>query len=268
MTIIDTLTDSLSFGQLVEKAPTSENSTSQSDTDSLGQVFDSFLSLIQSDDQSDTESAADDPSNTLSAITDPIESIQQGLMAALSLNSFGGSTLAELTSDESIANLQNAFLVSLQANLFSASDTGSDTTANDSANVSDVVESSDFIEDIENLTSSFLGDGKLEIKDVFDTVNILNHVPIVADIYEETMSTNVAPVSSIVGSYMYGGAIGLGYAVANLAVENFTGESIYSNLAGFFFDDEQQAAVESTTEALAENINQTNDAYQFVKRTF
>jgi hypothetical protein len=267
MTIIDTLTNSLSFGQVVDTT-TNDNSTTESDTGSLGQVFENFMSLMQSDDSSDTNSSADNSENSLATITDPIESIQQSLMSALSIGSFGASTLADLTSDESIANLQNAFLGSLQANLFSASDLGNDTTADGNVTTSEVTESSDFLGNIDNLTDSFLGDGELGLNDVFDTINILNHVPIVADIYEETMSTDVAPVAEVVGSFMYGGALGLGYAVANLAVENFTGKSIYGNLLDVFFDDEQQASLETTAESLSEGINQTSDAYQFAKRNF
>ncbi|WP_339720359.1 hypothetical protein [uncultured Paraglaciecola sp.] len=272
MTIIDTLSSSLKLGSVVESTST-DNSTIDGVTSSLGQVFDNLMSLMQSDestsdDASDSEASTDELVNSIATLTDPIETIQQGLIAALGLNNFGASTLADLTSDESIASLQNAFLVSLQANLFSASDTGSDTIADGTSSISEVAESNDFIGNIENLSNAFLGDGELGLNEVFDTINILNHVPIVADIYQETMATDVAPIAEVVGSFMYGGALGLGYAVANLAVENYTGKSIYSNLLEVFFDDEQQATIESTTDALAEGINPDSDAYQFVKRTF
>ncbi|MEP1446715.1 MAG: hypothetical protein ABJK37_11450 [Paraglaciecola sp.] len=44
------------------------------------------------------------------------------------------------------------------------------------------------------------------------------------------MATDIAPVAEIVGSFIYGGALGVGYAVVNLAVENYTGKSIYGNI--------------------------------------
>lgn len=274
MTIFDTFTNSLGLGNLVDSSLTSDSSATETDTSSLGEVFDSFLSFMLPNDSSENSAngnastSFDESADSSLTYTDPIESIQQGLMAAVAQNSFGVSSLDELTSDESIASLQNAFLVSLQANLFSAADNNTDATAQSTEAITDVTATSDFLGSIENLSNAFLGNGELGLNQVFDTVNVLNHIPIVADLYQETMATDVAPVAEVVGSFMYGGALGLGYSVANMAVENITGKSIYGNLVEVFFDDEQQASIASTTNTFVENVNQNSNAYQFVKRSF
>ena len=187
--------------------------------------------------------------------------------------------LSALTSDDAIGTMQNSLLSALQNNVFSgltsaamasSSESDSGTTTNTTVEETALDENTSSAGAIfDSLYTSAFGEDGLNLNDGFDTLNIVNHLPIVSDIYEATTSSHVDAAASLAGSFLYGGMAGMLYNVADLAVEGMTGKSISSNL----WDVGKQVFGSSSTEAEISGVvaetelaSTGNDAYQFVKR--
>ena len=127
----------------------------------------------------------------------------------------------------------------------------------------------------DNMMTSAFGEDGLGLQDGFDALNIVNHLPVVSDIYEATTSSHIAAASSMAGSFLYGGLGGLLYNAVDLTVEGLTGKSISNNLwdAG-----KQIINGNATTESSGENSlmidaadgetssTPASDVYEFVRR--
>lgn len=74
------------------------------------------------------------------------------------------------------------------------------------------------------------GEDGLNLNDGFDIFNIVNYLFIVLDIYEVIIFSYVDVVVSLVGSFLYGGMVGMLYNVVDLVVEGMIGKSIFFNL--------------------------------------
>ncbi|MEP4889493.1 MAG: hypothetical protein ABJV04_05670 [Aliiglaciecola sp.] len=259
MNVIDTLQNNLGLGASVES--TSE-SQSTANTDGINQVFGGLMSLMQ---QSTSDNSTQDDSNMDSAI----DSIQKSLFSAIGLDQFTEDSLSQLTSLDSIANLQTSLLSSLNANLFGAATTAiaaqPEVTTTD---LSELNPDSSLLGSIQDISNYVVGDDGLGMDDFFDTINILNHVPIVSDIYQNTSNTSVDPVSELLGGFVYGGPIGVAFAAADMAIESFSGKSIYNNVTDFIFEDAEKESIESTVSQVTNTIEQANKAYSFVSRTY
>ena len=94
-------------------------------------------------------------------------------------------------------------------------------------------ETTGFWQSVSNI--AFGNDG-FDVKDAFDSVNILNHIPIVADFYKESTHSSVNAFSSITGSLLLGGPGAAAFAAADVVTEQFTGESIFGNLMNWGTD--------------------------------
>ncbi|MFA3791138.1 hypothetical protein AB6T38_08465 [Aliiglaciecola sp. SL4] len=259
MNVIDTLQNNLGLGASVES--TSE-SQSTANTDGINQVFGGLMSLMQ---QSTSDNSTQDDSNMDSAI----DSIQKSLFSAIGLDQFTEDSLSQLTSLDSIANLQTSLLSSLNANLFGAATAA--ITAQPEVTTTDLSElnsDSSLLGSIQDISNYVVGDDGLGMDDFFDTINILNHVPIVSDIYQNTSNTSVDPVSELLGGFVYGGPIGVAFAAADMAIESFSGKSIYNNVTDFIFEDAEKESIESTVSQVTNTIEQANKAYSFVSRTY
>ena len=88
----------------------------------------------------------------------------------------------------------------------------------------------------QSVSNIAFGDDGFDVKDAFDSINILNHIPIVADFYKETTHSSVNAFSSITGSLLLGGPGAAAFAAADVVTEEFTGESIFGNLMNWGAD--------------------------------
>ncbi|WOI37152.1 hypothetical protein R1T43_18495 [Alteromonas sp. CI.11.F.A3] len=212
--------------------------------------------------------------------------------SSTSTSQFDTSLLSNLVTDDAISLMQNQLLGALQNNVFaaltaSASTSSADTAAQASSSTSTSTADSTAVEAastetdlpttsrFDSMMTSAFGEDGLGLQDGFDTLNIVNHLPIVSDIYEATTSSHIAAASSMAGSFLYGGLGGLLYNAVDLTVEGLTGKSISNNL----WDAGKQiingnAATESTGEnslMVDEADGETSstaasDVYEFVRR--
>lgn len=77
-----------------------------------------------------------------------------------------------------------------------------------------------------NLMQFGFGVNGLDKNDLFDTMNVLNHVPLVSDIYQSVTDTNISNVSKLAGGFIYGGTPGLALSVAEVGVDYFSGYKV------------------------------------------
>lgn len=61
-------------------------------------------------------------------------------------------------------------------------------------------------------------------KELLDIINPLQHLPVISTIYRRITGDEIDPVAKVAGGALYGGLIGLGLSVADVAVEKMTGE--------------------------------------------
>jgi hypothetical protein len=78
--------------------------------------------------------------------------------------------------------------------------------------------------------------------DLLDVLNPLQHIPIINTIYQQLTGDKEGAVADLAGGVLYGGLIGLGAAVVNLAVMGATGQSIGDNVVALFSDDSPSSA--------------------------
>lgn len=65
---------------------------------------------------------------------------------------------------------------------------------------------------------------ELSFHDLIDTLNPLQHIPVVADIYRGLTGDKISPQARIAGGALYGGPVGLVASVASLALAGGSGE--------------------------------------------
>lgn len=70
------------------------------------------------------------------------------------------------------------------------------------------------------------GEDGFSFKTVLDTINPLQHIPIVSTIYRELTGDIPAPVSQVAGGALFGGVIGFVASLFNVQVEGVTGKDI------------------------------------------
>ncbi|WP_282145938.1 hypothetical protein [Alteromonas stellipolaris] len=163
--------------------------------------------------------------------------------SSTSTSQFDTSLLSNLVTDDAISLMQNQLLGALQNNVFAAltaaaSTSSTDTAAQSSSSTasSTTVEAASTETDLpttsmfDSMMTSAFGEDGLGLQDGFDALNIVNHLPVVSDIYEATTSSHIAAASSMAGSFLYGGLGGLLYNAVDLTVEGLTGKSISNNL--------------------------------------
>ena len=139
-------------------------------------------------------------------------------------------------SQEDISSMQNALFNSLRQALFTdtantsavltqkeTSFSGETTTTSETSNT--------FWEFVDSASTLSFGEDGLGLDDAFDAVNILNHIPIVSDIYKDATSQGKTDAAaSVAGGYMFAGPVGALYSAANVVTEEITGSSILDNL--------------------------------------
>lgn len=65
--------------------------------------------------------------------------------------------------------------------------------------------------------------------DLIDMVNPLQHIPVISHLYRDFTGDTIRPVSKLIGSALFGGAIGAGVALVNVVAEEATGEDLTGN---------------------------------------
>jgi hypothetical protein len=79
--------------------------------------------------------------------------------------------------------------------------------------------------------------------DLLDIINPLQHIPIINTIYRQLTGDHEGAVADLVGGTLWGGFIGLGAAMVNLAVEDQTGKDVGDNVVALFTGDDKPTAV-------------------------
>lgn len=229
-------------------------------------IFDSISDLFTQQSTNSTDTSAPQSSVT-DATTASSTSLFDGLFSSLdfsaddtldsSLPSAQSSLLGAVgTSDSALSQFQNSLLAALKSNFLTSSVSTTDADASAAASTTDTD-----LSVADTLQSFAFGEDGLNWKDGFDTINLLNHIPVVSDVYQSVTDSHIDAAADLAGSFIFGGPLGLAYSAMNLSVEGVTGNSITDNLwqgiSALWADDEVQ-----TTSA-----NLSSGAYQFVQRT-
>lgn len=104
--------------------------------------------------------------------------------------------------------------------------------------------------------ANFWGDDGFSFGDILDLINPLQHLPIIGSLYRAATGDEISRGSSILGSGLFGGIIGVGIAVVNVIIEEVTGGEVIDHITALFEDE----APESTVLASAGNRYGAADA--------
>ncbi len=97
------------------------------------------------------------------------------------------------------------------------------------------VDDTDTVASAEDVKDKALADGKttddgLTFADLLDTINPLQHLPIIAPLYREITGDTISPAARIIGGGLFGGPLGLVASMVDAAIEDGTGRDIGGNL--------------------------------------
>ncbi|HEX7776294.1 MAG TPA: hypothetical protein VF449_07180, partial [Parvibaculum sp.] len=87
---------------------------------------------------------------------------------------------------------------------------------------------------------------ELTFSDVLDTLNPLQHIPVVSDIYRHLTGDTISPAARVAGDTLYGGPIGLVMSVANAAIDAVSGKDLGEHAFASLFGDDKPAAATVT----------------------
>ena len=231
-----------------------------------GDGFTTMLSLLAVT-SSDTQAQTDDV----------VTGIQSAFMSSLGVADGAEDAMSLLASDEGLAKLQGTFLAVLKADLLKSAvsaSADSDTAVVAEEAVEAVVGEEESGSDWDAFMDRAFGDDGVDWNDGFDAVNLLHHIPLVSDFYQNVSSSHISAASDLAGSLLYGGPAGLAYSAVNLGVKEMTGDSITNHLwsAGhnWFFSEDTTGTKESITEAAIGEQGEAaaQSAYQFARRKF
>ena len=93
------------------------------------------------------------------------------------------------------------------------------------------------------------GEGKddgFSFDDFLDTINPLQHLPVVSTLYRELTGDQIEPAARIVGGAVYGGPLGAGLALADTIFEEVTGANAGGHIMAWLKGTEAEEAVAST----------------------
>jgi len=231
----------------------------------LGTSFSEFFTQAQQNGL-EIESTV---TNTINTVNDSITTLQEDLLANLlgysanintSINDIttGATQLLavrdSLSLDSITQSLQSNLLGALQANNIASTLTNTE------------VQESDLLSDA--ITFSFNEDG-LGLEDAFDTVNLLQHIPVVSSIYQSTTGQeNISAAAQFAGDFLYGGPLGLAFSVADYAIEQYTGTSISDAITDFNYSDFIFGKTNIDTDVLEYNITSTVEQLETAKTLF
>lgn len=106
--------------------------------------------------------------------------------------------------------------------------------------------------------------------EILDIINPLQHIPIVSTIYRHLTGDTIDPVAKVAGGALFGGMIGLGLSVADVAVEEATGKDVGDHIWALFDGDSDKggkqtaiAAAPAATTAARTRVAQADDRVWF-----
>lgn len=79
--------------------------------------------------------------------------------------------------------------------------------------------------------------------DLVDTLNPLQHIPVVAQIYRHLSGDTLSPLARVAGGALYGGPIGLVASVVDAAIASETGNDLGEHMIAALTGDEPETAV-------------------------
>lgn len=92
---------------------------------------------------------------------------------------------------------------------------------------------------------NFFGEDGFTFGDLIDVINPLQHIPLVSTMYREASNDTIDAGPRIMGSTLFFGPIGLATAVANVLVEEGTGQDIGAHVADAFWSDDTEDSSET-----------------------
>lgn len=266
MSVIESL-QSFSSNLLSPSGQTSSvtSSTVDDTLNSLTEVTSSFSDLL-----TQSQSEASQQKSTLSLVTDnvtdDISTMQDQLLANLLGVNLGVNSLTANT--ETVANPSDTFSLddikgALQSNILGALqannivDSITQTTTEEISSVDDTFTTM--------LNFSFNEDG-IGLEDAFDTVNVLQHIPVVSSIYSAvTEQDKISKVAQLAGGFLYGGATGLAFSMVDLAIESYSGTSISDTVTQFNYSNFIFGQSSDDTDSIASSTDSTNSTLFFDK---
>jgi hypothetical protein len=103
--------------------------------------------------------------------------------------------------------------------------------------------------------------------EILDIINPLQHIPIVSTIYRHLTGDTIDPVAKVAGGALFGGMIGLGLSVADVAVEEATGKDVGDHIWALFDGDSDKGgkatAIAAAPTAARTRIAQADDRVWF-----
>ncbi len=168
-----------------------------------------------------------------------INVMQENLFSSLGLNFLsdgtGQNTLGLLTGQSSIEAIQASVLSALQTSLFSAKPAQSSTVNSNSENSAINTYDTEVAAGLSkrNFAQFSFGEDGLDLKDGFDMFNVLQHIPIVSNVYQDVSGEDISGISKLAGGYIYGGMFGLAFSALDLVIESYSGRSVSDSLMSF-----------------------------------
>ena len=97
-------------------------------------------------------------------------------------------------------------------------------------------------------TTFWQGDSP-SFKDVLDTLNPLQHIPVISSLYQSLTGDKPTPGAQIIGGALFGGALGLVGSVANTIVQTQTGTDIMGNITSAITGEPTPGPAQTTASA-------------------
>ncbi|MBN7820093.1 hypothetical protein [Bowmanella yangjiangensis] len=143
---------------------------------------------------------------------------------------------------DDVASMQASLLSALKQSVFSANHSAPEASMQATEQVAKTYakETGKLADDIRDIverakTYSFGEDG-FQADDVFDTLNMLHHIPLVSDVYQQVTEDSISAAASVVGSFIFAGPLGVAYSAADLIAKEVTGDSMFNNIVQFTQD--------------------------------
>ena len=76
--------------------------------------------------------------------------------------------------------------------------------------------------------------------DLLDIINPLQHIPVISTLYRKLTGDEISPASRLAGGGLFGGPIGLGYAMINNIADDATGKDLGEHAMALFMPDKPE----------------------------
>jgi len=107
--------------------------------------------------------------------------------------------------------------------------------------------------------------GKFSFKTILDTINPLQHIPVISTLYRELTGETIEPAARMAGGALFGGAIGFVVSAVNAAIEGLSGKDVGGHLMAMVSSPAESSAALPKSSLVgsyrqtAENINLINE---------